>query len=174
MNARECRLSKPMIDILVNQINNEMQNYGLYRSIQNLFALEGIADLEEYYRKRAMEEFNHQQWIIDYLNYQDAEYTMPAIDHHKDKVESMLQAFEVTVDAEIRTTAQIQAIYKLANEEGDTFTRLWLDDKLGLEQLEEESVSRTALDIFRLEDTNILTRAKMILALLDEDKNPAD
>ena len=167
MNARECRLSDKMIDLLTQQISNELYNHALYKMMENYFAIEGIDDLAKYYHKRAAEEYEHFTWIFDYMCYQDAVVIMPAVEKPKEQVIDTVDIFRITVDVEIKTTAQIQALYKLAVEEGDGFTRIWLDEKLLKEQVEKESTSRTALDIIKLKDTPILERARKILDLLD-------
>jgi ferritin len=167
MNARECRLSEKMQELLNQQLRDELYNHNLYKTMENIFEVQGIDDLKEYYRKRAAEEMEHFGWIFSYMGYEDAYIEIPTVEKIKEDVSTALKIFQATVDVEIKTTASIKKIYDLAVSEGDGFTRIWLDQKLYPEQNEEESTSRTALDIFKLEDTPILERAKKILALLD-------
>jgi ferritin len=146
-------------------MSKEMYNHFLYLSIANYFSTSGILDLEEYYRKRADEERVHFMWIFDYLTDQDYELTVPAVEAIKEKINEDRDAFVITVQKEIETSDSIDKIYSLALEEKDNFTRQWLDRLLIIEQVEEESTSRTALEIFDLDDP-ILDRAKRILKLL--------
>lgn len=74
--------------------------------------------------------------------------------------------FEITVDREIETTGGINRIASQACKEGDWGTISFLngnysDGKLIPEQIEEESISRTALDIMRM-DASILRRQKEV------------
>jgi ferritin len=167
MNVRECRLSDKMQELLNQQLKDELYNHNLYKTMENFFEVEGIDDLKEYYRKRAAEELEHFGWVFSYMGYQDAFIDIPPIEKIKQSVSETIKIFEDTVDVEIKTTASIKRIYDQAVLEGDGFTRIWLDEKLYKEQTEEESTSRTALDIIKLKDTPILERARKILALLD-------
>ena len=89
--------------------------------------------------------------------------------------------FEATVDREIETTESINKIVKQAIQEGDWATEAWLkgnDDehgKLVLEQIEEESISRTIAEMAN-EDTDWQTKQDTILSFyLDyPGRNPND
>ena len=74
----------------------------------------------------------------------------------------------MTVEKEIETTELINKIADKAFEEKDWQTLTWLQEKLIPEQHEEESTSRTALDIMMLEDTSILKRASRVYKLLKD------
>lgn len=162
-----CRISDSIGKMLVEQMSNELYNRHLYLSMATTFALEGIVDLETYYRKRAEEENTHFMWIYDYLNECDFSFSVPGVKEISEDVSDMSKVFELTVDAEIKTSNDIDAIYKKAVEEDDTHTRQWLDKLLIPEQHEEETTSRTASDIFSFTDVPVFIRAEKILKLLD-------
>ena len=46
-----CRISPEIGKLLVSQISHELKNHALYLSYANYFSVEGIIDIEEYYRK---------------------------------------------------------------------------------------------------------------------------
>ena len=167
MDKRICRVSDKTGEMLTTQMGKELYNHFLYLAMANFCALQGVVDLETYYRKRAHEEHNHFMWIYDYLNECDYEFKIPSVEQITEDVSDMVEIFKETVKAEIKTSDDIDEIYEHAVAEKDTHTRRWLDQKLIPEQHEEETTSRTALDIITLEDTPILDRASKILELLD-------
>ena len=167
MDKRICRVSDKMGEVLITQMGNELYNHFLYLAMANFFALEGVVDLETYYRKRSHEEHNHFMWIYDYLCECDYDIKIPTVEKITEEIDDYIDIFKETVNAEVKTSDDIDAIYDLAVEEKDHHTRQWLDQKLIPEQHEEETTSRTDLDIILMSDVNILTRASKILKLLN-------
>lgn len=160
-------MSEKIQSLLVKQAAHELKNYNLYNSFSNYFSLEGLVDLQEYYSKRAVEEKNHHQWILDYMNDADARLIYPAIEENSEqKIENNLTPFIATVEREIQTTQMIYAIYEAAIEEKDYMTSCWLYKKLIKEQIEEESISRMAVTIMET-DAGIFIKSKAILDLLN-------
>lgn len=134
----------------------------------NYFAVEGIVQLEEYYVKRAIEEYHHHDWIRTRLSEADFSYKYPAVPQVKNDWPNNIQPFKDTVLKEIETTEKIDRIAKVAMEEGDYQTFTWLQSKLIPEQHEEESTSRTALDIMNQEDASIFKKAEEVYELLEK------
>jgi len=153
----KCTISQTMIDLMVRQIWHELYNHNLYRSFANFFGRQGLTVLEEYYIDRSEEEKHHHNWIYGYLSDCDAEFIYPEVPAIKERWKDNVEPFELTVKAEIETTMLIHEMVQQALNEGDWATFNWLqgnDDEKGrltLEQLEEEAISRTALDIARIE-----------------------
>ena len=164
-NRKLTLISDTLGALLIKQIAHELKNFNLYMSFANYFAVEGITDLEEYYRKRAEEEKNHHQWIMDYLSDADYKFTYPAIELNTEKFESYEVPFKQTVNREIQTTQMIYGIYEAAMAEKDYMTASWLYEKLIKEQIEEENTSRAALDIME-QESDIYLRADQIKDLL--------
>ena len=142
---RKCPLSSVMIEMLVKQMSAELANHALYMTFANYFEVEGLPKLGIYWRGRAKEEYLHHSWIFEYLTENDALFQyMP---------------FAATVDREIETTMSINKIVDQAQKEGDWATFQWLngdDEDTGMlvkEQVEEESISRTILDMAREQAT---------------------
>ena len=152
-DPRKCTISDKMKSMLIEQLAHEMYNHNLYKSFANFFGVRGLPRLEEYYQGRAAEENLHHKWISDYLNEVDAEFTYPNIPAIKEQPKELIDPFVLTVDKEIETTYYINIIVNQAAEEGDWQTFAWLNGdnedrgRLVLEQVEEESLSRTVLDI---------------------------
>lgn len=153
---RTCPLSKKMIEALVEQMGVEQSNHNLYHTFSNYYKAEGLTKLQSYYSSRASEELEHYNWIRDYLEYNDAVFTIPQIELIDVKIKDRVFPFKATVDREIQTTIDIFKIMDLAQKEGDYFTAGWLygsspiEGKLIPEQIEEESLSRQVLKIAEL------------------------
>ena len=157
IKRRQCTLSIEIQKLLLRQLKHELYNHNLYMSFSNFFGVQGLSVLEEYYKKRADEEYLHHSWIREYLNENDAEYIYPDVPPISEKFEDNVAPFKLTVDKEIETTKLIYEIVEQALEEGDWATFNWLNGndaqkgRLVQEQVEEESISRTALDIAETE-----------------------
>lgn len=164
-NRKLSLISQTIADLLVKQLAHELKNRNLYLSFANYFIVNGIDELAEYYTKRAEEENHHHQWIMDYLSNADCIFMYPAIEQNSEKIVSNISPFIQTVDREIQTTDLIYAIYEAAKAEKDFMTTTWLHDKLLIEQIEEENVSRAALTIME-EESDIYLRAEKVLELL--------
>ena len=169
MKNRKLTLISPELgELLVKQVAHELKNRNLYLSYANYFSIEGVLDLEEYYRKRAEEENRHHQWIMDYLSEGDYKFMYPAVEQNTEKVENYVDPFKQTIEREILTTDMIYVIYDQAIEEKDHMTASWLYKLLINEQSEEENISRGALVIIEEEGANIFSKAERILDLLSK------
>ena len=167
MTNRKLSLISPALgELLVKQVAHELKNRNLYLSYANFFSVEGVVDLEEYYRKRAAEENNHHQWIMDYLSDGDYKFTYPAIEENTEKYEDYITPFKQTIDREILTTQMLYVIYEAATAEKDFMMASWLYEKLIKEQIEEENVSRMARTIME-ETSDVYIRAEKVLELLE-------
>lgn len=153
LSRRKCTLSKEIQQLLLRQLKHELQNHNIYMNFANYFGVRGLVILEEYFKQRADEEYLHHSWIRKYLNENDAEYIYPTIEQFDKEITDMITPFKLTVDLEIQTTQMIYEIVDQAANEGDWATFNWLnghDKETGMlvnEQVEEESISRTVLDI---------------------------
>lgn len=153
ISRRECTLSTNIQKLLLRQLKHELENENIYLTFSNYFNVRGLVVLAKYYELRSQEEKKHANWILHYLNQNDAEFVMPQIDQFKDKINDMIDPFDLTLDLEIKTTQMIYEIVDEAFDEHDYATYNWLmahDPKTGMlvdEQVEEESISRTVYDI---------------------------
>lgn len=153
-----------MIKSLQNQMMAELHNHNLYQTFANYAASKGLMLLCSYYRHRATEEYNHHNWIRDFIvecnTFSDYNTgVFPVIN-----VESIEDTFIQTMEAEIKTTKSIEDLVDLANEECDYITLQWLLKSGGLleEQREEEHVSKVILEMSKIE-TDWLTKQSEIL-----------
>lgn len=165
-NRKLCLISPELGSLLEKQLAHELKNRNLYLSFANYFGVEGITNLEEYYRKRASEEDLHHQWIMNYLSDGDYRFMYPAVEQNTEKFDDYIAPFRLTVEREILTTQMIYNIYKQAQSEGDLMASAWLYEKLIKEQVEEENTSRMARTIME-EESDIYLRAEKVLDLLE-------
>lgn len=169
-----CPISSKVVELLIKQIAHELYNHNLYMSFSNYFGVAGLSVLEEYYKRRADEEYLHHRWIKDFLNENDIKFKYPTVDSIKETWDDFVTPFELTVAKEEETTDLIYDIVECAMDEKDWFTYAWLQGKdmekgaLILEQIEEESISRTALDIARMEGS-WLRKEKSIMNAYTKD-----
>ncbi len=172
---RETSISDTLRDLFVKQLAHELKNFTLYNSFSVYFSCHGFEKLGKYYKSRADEELLHQQWIMEYLQECDARFEYPAIEINENQnVSDVITPFELTVDREIETSQMINAIADQAFAEHDWKTLSFLlgtfnSARLIPEQIEEEALSRTALDIMRTED-HILKKENQIYDLYFSDK----
>lgn len=150
---------------MVKQLEHELKNYNLYKTVANYFSVEGILKLEEYFDKRAAEEHNHAGWIHHFLSEADVKFTYPLIEKNAEAINDYVSPFEVSVDREIQTTNMIYVIYEKALALRDYMTASWLLEKLIKEQIEEENTSRMALTIMN-QESDIFLKADAVLDLL--------
>ena len=168
VKRRECTLSEQMQKLMLRQMQHELYNHNVYLTFANYFGIRGLSLLEEYYKLRAHEEYIHFQWVMNWMNQNDAEFICPAVEQYSDKISDYYTPFNVTVDLEIQTSALIDEMIDLAFDEGDYATYNWLfghdpeKGRLREEQVEEEATSRTVRDIANTEGS-WLRKEKSIL-----------
>lgn len=172
-------LSDKMIELLLRQLWHELYNHNLYRSFAIFFGTQGLQVLENYYIDRSEEEKHHHDWVYQYLSDCDACIIYPQIPAIEEEWSDNVTPFELTVDAEIKTTMLINEMVDQALEEKDWTTFNWLmadNDKTGRlvrEQNEEEMISRTALDI-ACSDATWLRKEKSIMAAFKGNSDEED
>lgn len=155
---RKTSLSDDLRDLFVRQLQHELKNFTLYNSFSVYYSCKGLEKLGKYFKARADEELHHQEWIMGYLADCDADFEYPSIPvNENQKITDDVTPFLLTVDREIETTGMIQEIADLAFARHDWMTLSFLmgtynNARLIPEQIEEESLSRTALDIMNTDD----------------------
>lgn len=168
-SRRICPLSNTMVEMLVKQMSAELANHSLYMTFANYFEVEGLPKLGTYWVGRAKEEYLHHEWIYKYLTTNDALFQYPSVPAINVDITDRVMPFAATVDREIETTLSIHKIVDQAQREGDWATFQWLNGEskeegmLVKEQVEEESISRTILDMAR-EQATWLRKERAILA----------
>ena len=164
-NRKKCLISDTMGKLFIKQVAHELKNYNLYKTFASYFDVEGIADFAAYWNKRAGEELNHHNWVVDYLTEANYPVIYPTIDANDVEIKDYSTPFTASLDREIETTQMIYGLYELAQSEKDYMTMGWLQKTLLYEQIEEENTSKSALDIIN-QESDIFLKAERVLELL--------
>ena len=138
---RKCTISDEMINMLVTQLQAELTNFALYRTFSTYFSVKGLDKLAEYWKARAKEEGLHHDWICNYLEDCDADFSYPEIPNIKVDITSDIYPFIKTVDREIETTGGINDLTNLAANMGDWATFSFLIGTLSDAKLVPEQVN---------------------------------
>lgn len=169
-------LSDELRDLFVLQLQHELKNFTLYNSFSVYYSVRGLDKLGKYFKARADEELRHQQWIMEYLSDCDAQFEYPSIPINENvNIDNNITPFRMTVDREIETTNMINHIADTAFTQGDWMTLSFLlgtynNARLIPEQIEEESLSRTTLDIMETDD-HILKKEDQVYELYFNKKD---
>ncbi len=164
---RERVIPEEVAVLLVDQIGRELYNHNLYNTFSSYFSMKGLFKLQDYYEDRATEEYNHHNWIAEYLKDCVVPFGYPQVNAIEVEIPNELSPFEQTVQAEIETTEWINNIYKKASELNDQQTKKWLT-KLIMEQVEEEQLSLKVLQLAQV-DTDWITKANEILEFYEKE-----
>lgn len=163
-------LSDSLRDLFVRQLQHELKNFTLYNSFSVYYSCKGLEKLGKYFKARADEEIRHQEWIMAYLADCDADFEYPAIPvNEQQKITDYETPFRLSVEREVETSGMIREIADMAFDQRDWMTLSFLlgtynQARLIPEQIEEESLSRTALDIMTSDD-HILKKENQIYDL---------
>ena len=104
--------------LFIKQVAHELKNYNLYKTFASYFDVEGIADFTAYWNKRAGEELNHHNWVVDYLSEANYPVVYPTIEANDVEIKDYSTPFTASLDREIETTQMIYGLYdgKLPNK----------------------------------------------------------
>ena len=105
--------------------------------------------------KQAEEERGHAMKFLEFIIDASGKVEIPAIAGVQNTFASPEAAAQLALDAEIRTTNQINDLAALANDEKNYIARNFLEWFVN-EQLEEVSTAQTNLDIIRKAGSNVL------------------
>jgi len=119
------------------QINNELTSSYLYLAMSAWFETTPFAGFAAWMLKQSDEERAHAMKFFGYLNDRNGVVKLKAIEQPKISFAKPLEAFELALQSEEKTTRQIHEIYSLATETKDYETRHFLSWFLE-EQVEEE------------------------------------
>lgn len=137
MNRKEQTIDDKVASLMIQQLGIELYNHNVYRTFASFCYQRGLTKLYEYYEHRAFEEYNHHNWLVDYLTQNGIEFnypTIPAI--KKEHVPTTIKfTFEATVELEIETTQEIQKMVDEAQKLNDDMTATWIKKTLLTEQL---------------------------------------
>lgn len=142
-------LSKKMEEALNAQINAELWSAYLYLSMAAYCHAKGLEGTANWYEVQFKEEQDHAKIFYNYVVSRGGRVTLSAIEAVPTEWDSLLAAFEDTLQHEQKVTSLINGLYDLAFEEKDFATQSmlkWFID----EQVEEEETAQNIIDKLRM------------------------
>lgn len=119
---RKCRISENIEKVLNTQIANEMRNYFIYRSMANCMEYKGWKGSVKLYKAHALEEKDHAERIIQYMQDRDCLPQIPAVSAPQKEYEDIKDIILKTDALEQRTTGEWKLIASAAMKESDLLT----------------------------------------------------
>lgn len=131
------------LQLLREQIGHEFDAHQQYVAIAVWFDGQDLPQLARHYYRQAIEERNHALMIVRYLLDRGLQVEIPAGGPVRNDFTSVLDPITLALAQEQQVTAQIEAIFRAAREEGDALGEqflLWF-----LKEQVEEVASATTL-----------------------------
>jgi len=130
-------LSKPVQDILNDQIKHEFYSAYFYLSMAAHCETETLAGCARWLRLQAQEEQSHALKLFDYINEHGGQVTLQAIAQPPAEFTSVLDLFQQVLEHEKKVTGLINRCYETALKDNDYPTSIMLQWFIE-EQVEEE------------------------------------
>jgi len=142
-------LDSKVAELLNDQINKEMYSAYLYLDFSNFYAHKGLNGYANWYHIQAQEEMDHAMGILNYLQDNDYEVTLSAIDKPDKELKALDDPLKFGLEHEIYVTSLIHNIYDAAHEVKDYRTMKFLDWYVS-EQGEEEKNANDLISQYEL------------------------
>jgi ferritin len=136
------------VDRLNDQIANEFGAHQQYVAIAVHYDAETLPRLAAFFYAQALEERNHAMMMVQYLMDAGVEPVIPGVDAPRTAFGDIVEPVQAALEQERRVSDQIEALAKVAREEGDYLSEqftLWFLK----EQVEEVA---TMSDLLRVVD----------------------
>lgn len=140
-------------DALNHQLNQEMFSSNMYRSMQAFFMHDNLTGFANWCDVQAQEENYHARRIFDFVIERGWSVKIAAVDGPPTHWDSPLAAFEAALAHERSLTQNFYKLYKLAEEENDIATRIFLQWFISEQVEEEASVDEACSKIRRVADS---------------------
>lgn len=138
------------LEIAINrQVNAELWSAYLYLSMSVHFAHKGLPGFANWFRVQFKEEQDHAHRLMNYLISKGNRVELQPIDRVDISWESLLKAFEVTLEHERVVTSLINNLVSMSRKENDFATENMLQWFVN-EQVEEEETAQSMIDGLRL------------------------
>jgi ferritin len=147
--------SQKVQDVMNQQIMHEMYSAYLYLAMSSHCEQENLPGFAQWLRMQANEEMEHAMKFYDFIHERNGKVVLYGIDQPPSEFGTPLAIFEQVYEHEQKVTGLINSIYKLAVEENDYPSQVFLHWFIE-EQVEEEANSSQILETLRLigESTN--------------------
>ncbi|MBN2504363.1 MAG: ferritin [Bacilli bacterium] len=148
-------INENVAKMLNEQINKELFSAYLYLDIANYYVKQGLDGFANWFGVQAKEELDHAMIFTKYLQNNDFEVVLDAIENPTRTYKDLRQPLEEALKHEQFVTASIHAIYSEAVENKDYRTQEFLHWFIK-EQGEEEKNATDLLVKYDLAEKNIL------------------
>lgn len=142
-------ISKKLAKAINEQINKEIYSAYLYYAMSAQAETQGYKGCANWFHVQVLEEMTHADKFFKYLCSQGALPVMEAVDKPELKGTSIKELFELTLEHERYVTSRINNLMKLAREDGDYASEIFVQWFV-TEQIEEEENATGILDQIRI------------------------
>jgi bacterioferritin B len=142
-------------DALNEQISNEFAASQQYVGAAVYYDAETLPRLAAFFYRQAVEERNHAMIMVQYLLDTDAEVRIPDIKSQQTSYDDASGPIKMALQQEKRVTDEINALFKLARENGDYAAEEFLMWFIK-EQVEEVRSMNDLLNVFAQSNGNVL------------------
>lgn len=146
-------VSKKLETAINKQINAEFWSAYLYLSMSVHFAHKGLPGFANWFKIQFKEEQDHAHRLINYLISKGNAVELQSVEKVTTSWESVLKAFEDTLEHERVVTSFINGLVAMSREENDFATESMLQWFVN-EQVEEEETAQSMIDTLRLIGNN--------------------
>jgi len=142
-------LSEKMQDAMNEQIKNELYSAYLYLAMGAYAEDANLPGFANWMRLQTQEEVAHAMKFFDFINERGGRVELRAIDQPPAEFAGPTDLFEKTLEHEKLVTSMIHNLYKMATEEGDYASEIFLQWFV-TEQVEEEKNADEILQILKV------------------------
>jgi len=146
-------LSKKMESALNGQLNSELYSSYLYLSMAACFESINMQGMAKWMKVQAKEEEGHAMKFFEYIVDRGGRVRLAAVEAPESEWASPLAAFEAAYAHEQKVTGLINELVKLAEAEGDSATRAFLEWFVTEQVEEEKSADEIVQKLRMIKDT---------------------
>lgn len=157
------KISKPLEQLLNEQIRNEYESAYIYLGISVYFMRTPYSGFARWMQIQGREELTHGNKLLEHLGDRSGEVKLLQIAAQRTTYSNPLEAFQVALEHEQRVTSWIHNLYNQAVADKDYAAQSLLDWFIN-EQIEEEKQTQYFVDRLRLVGDD-----KSALLLLDQE-----
>jgi ferritin len=104
---------------LNTQIGNELAAHNQYLACAVYYDALTMPQMAAFFYGQALEERQHAMMMVQYLLDTDADVVIPGVDAPRSVFDDLVAPVQLALDQERRVTEQINALLRIAREEGD-------------------------------------------------------
>ncbi|MBC7225013.1 MAG: ferritin [Anaerolineae bacterium] len=142
-------LSDKLQQAMNDQIKNELYSAYLYLSMAAWAEAQNLPGFAHWMKAQAQEELGHAMKFFGFIHERGGRVTLQAIDQPPADFAGPTDLFATTLAHEKQVTAMIHNLYKMAREEGDYASEIFLQWFV-TEQVEEEQSAEQILELLKM------------------------